>query len=225
MFRDETVAARRNSQRARREGSFSGPSRIGPLPMSLWEGQMQTGDSLDPAMKHQLPWLNAHALVGLPGPLRRDVETRAVDRFFVNWILYPGPGGTSHGHLHNLPVLYQDAQPGSVLWHAVRAVAFADMRHFCDGEVSFSVKARRSYGAALAGIRANVANDQELTTDHLLAALLLVDSFEVRFHVLSVLWYCAMSSTDLPLSVLDNLSWANTTTWSPQRSYQVHLPD
>ena len=147
--------------------------------MSLLEEQAQAVDRANPDTKYQLPWLNTHALAGLPGPLKRDVEARAVDRFFINWILYPGPAGTSHGHLQNLPLLYQDAPSGSVLWHAVRAVAFADVRHVWDGDVSFSVKARRSYGAALAGIRANAANDHEITTDHVLAALLLVDSFEV----------------------------------------------
>ena len=184
MFRDENSAARRNSQRARREGGFAGPSHIGPLQMSLWKEQAQPRDEVDPDIKHQLPWLNAHALAELPGPLKRDVKARAVDRFFVNWILYPGPTGTSHGHLHNLPVLYQDAQPGSVLWHAVRAVAFADMRHIWDGGVYFSTEARRSYGAALTGIRAHAANENELTTDQVLAALLLVDSFEVRIPLL-----------------------------------------
>ena len=184
MFRNENTTARRNSQRARREGGFSCVCHFGRLPMSLLQDETLATDDVDLDIKHQLPWLNARTLAQLPEPLKRDVEARAVDRFFVNWILYPGPAGTSHGHLHNLPILYQDTKPGSVLWHAVRAVAFADMRHLRHGDILFSTKARLSYGAALAGIRMNAANDRELATDHVLAALLLVDGFEVRvYHV------------------------------------------
>lgn len=64
----------------------------------------------------------------MPEPLKRDVQSRAVERFFINWILHPGRNGTP-GHMANLPVLYDSAPPESALAHAVRTVAFADVRH------------------------------------------------------------------------------------------------
>jgi hypothetical protein len=33
----------------------------------------------------------------VPGPLKRDVETRAVERFFVNWTLHPSNHGVTPG--------------------------------------------------------------------------------------------------------------------------------
>ena len=42
------------------------------------------------------PWLN---VTNIPRALDRDVETRAVERFFVNWTLYPSNHGDSSGEL------------------------------------------------------------------------------------------------------------------------------
>lgn len=138
-------------------------------------------DSPEISWQSLFPWLNNRSLAVLPEPLKRDLETRAVDRFFVNWILYPGRDGGSIGHMHDLPKLYHTALPDSVLWHAVRAVAFADLRHTRDHDVPFNLKAQRSYGAALNRIRIAVETGQELLTDDTFSGLLLIDSFEVLF--------------------------------------------
>jgi hypothetical protein len=82
--------------------------------------------------------------------------------------------------MDELPMLYQTAQPNSVLWLAVRAVAFADMKNQSAGNVPFSVKARQYYGAALNRMRTMVSNPEELGSDHVLLAMLLIDNFEVR---------------------------------------------
>ena len=105
--------------------------------------------------------------------------TRALDRFFVNWTLYPLNDGVSPGYMHDLPMLYLSATPESVLWLAVRAVAFADMKHATVGEIGFYIMARQHYGAALSRIRAAAHEEQELTNDHILAATLLIDNFEI----------------------------------------------
>jgi hypothetical protein len=143
-------------------------------------------DMLSPGLQHQYSWLNNIGLAEVPEPLKRDLETRAVERFFINWTLYPGNDGVSPGHMQNLHTLYLSAPPESVLWLAVRALAFADMRNSRAGNVPFSIKARRNYGAALTRMREIANNEQELVDDRVLAALLLIDNFEVP-------GYCAMS--------------------------------
>ncbi len=81
--------------------------------------------------------------------------------------------------MHELPMLFQSAEPDSVLWLAVRAVAFADLREESAGNVPFRIKARRSYGAALESMRVIITDQQKLDDDHILSAMLLIDNFEV----------------------------------------------
>jgi hypothetical protein len=92
--------------------------------------------------------------------------------------------------MSGLPTLVFTAEQGSVLWLAVRAVAFADMRDETSGSVPFHVKARQHYGAALNRMRAVIADGQEdLGSDAVLTAMLLVDNFEVRLLLpLASLW-------------------------------------
>lgn len=78
-----------------------------------------------------------------------------------------------------LPALYTTAQPGSILWNAGRAMAFADLKDFNGG--SFAVKARQSYGAALTRMRLIANDSKKLTQDGILAALLLIDKFELIY--------------------------------------------
>lgn len=52
----------------------------------------------------------------------------------------------------NLPVLYNSAPKDSALGHAVRTVAFADVRHMYELGVSYNSRARQSYGTALSRI-------------------------------------------------------------------------
>ena len=82
--------------------------------------------------------------------------------------------------MSHVPALYYDSESNSVLAYAIQAMAFADVKNANSTEgVSFQTKARRSYGAALKGIRKAAENEQELSSDSSLATLLLVDSFEV----------------------------------------------
>lgn len=114
--------------------------------------------------------------------MRRDLDSRAIDRLFADWVLFPGNDGLSPGHMHTIPALYHDAVLGSVLWHSVRALAFANLHRARDGDgLSFSVKARRSYGEALRQLRQVVQNEERLSDDRSLAALLLIDCFESMY--------------------------------------------
>lgn len=185
LFLNENDTARRNSQRARGEG---GNVVDIPLNLNLDQAQAMPPDEQHQALTYDersreclqitCPWLTQRALASIPEPLRRSVEDRAVERFFTNWVLFPGRNGTP-GHMANLPVLFYGASADSVLAHAVRTVAFADVKHTYDRGISFSLRARHAYGAALSGIRGITELESEMASDEAFAALLLIDSFEV----------------------------------------------
>ena len=81
--------------------------------------------------------------------------------------------------MHNLPMLYLSAPPESVLWLAVKAVAFADARNEMAGNVPFRIKVWQHYGTALNRMRDVVQHREELVNDRILSAILLIDNFEV----------------------------------------------
>lgn len=174
VFMDENVVAQRNSWLARRPRL---KNRI------FSQGVRQTSpvqcDVTDKDLQRQYYWLNSTSLSELPTPPPRDIETKAVKRLFLDWTLNPSNDGRSPGYMCDLPALFSTAQPGTVLWHAVRAVAFAGLKD-CDGG-SFSLKARQSYGSALRRMRVIINDPQKLTEDRVLAALLLIDVFEKMF--------------------------------------------
>ncbi|KAF2673700.1 hypothetical protein BT63DRAFT_431674 [Microthyrium microscopicum] len=186
VFRDENEVAKRNSKRARgergqsfnRSGEASSSSSIVPRGR-----QALAADNVPDieTLQRQFLWLNQRALAEIPEPLKRDVETRAIERFFINWTLHPSNDGGSPGHMHNLPALYSATQPDSVLWHAVRAVAFAEVRNQSIDNVPFNVKARQQYGAALNSVRTIVTNENDIANDRVLSAILLLDNFELLY--------------------------------------------
>ncbi len=188
IFLDENERARRNSERARRSPRAD-QGNVVPVPTVREQQSHSSSVGISNAFFRQhYPWLSSQAVAEVPGPLRRDLETRAVERFFVNWILHPRNDGMSPGYMHDLPTLYLSAPPESALWLVIRATAFADMRDARTESAPFHIKARRHYGASLASMR-NIANEeQNLTDDHVLAAILFIDCFEVwRFNYLIVL--------------------------------------
>lgn len=59
-------------------------------------------------------------------------------------------------------------------------MAFADIKNARSRDgVPFHIQARRSYGQALTQIRKAAQADQDISSDEVLVALLLIDSFEV----------------------------------------------
>jgi hypothetical protein len=83
------------------------------------------------------------------------------------------------GYMHELPILFLSVPQDSVLWLAVRAVAFADIRNESTGNVSFHTKSRQHYGAALNRMRTVINDQQNLGDDKILFSMLLIDNFEV----------------------------------------------
>lgn len=81
--------------------------------------------------------------------------------------------------MHELPILFQSAERDSVLWLAVRALAFADLKNETSGDIPFQTKARQHYGAALSRMRSVVYNQQDLSNDEILFSMILIDNFEV----------------------------------------------
>ena len=175
--------AQRNSERARSERPAS---RTLPVAIETAQGPVTQAPQASASFEDNerdvqsfYTWLNERGLTTIPEPLKRDLEVRAVDRFFINWIIHPSRDGLSPGHMHDLPKLYYSCPSGSILWLAVRAVAFADTKNARHNDVTFDIKARSSYGSVLARIRESAVNDHELASDHMLVSLLLVDTFEV----------------------------------------------
>lgn len=209
MFRDENEVARRNSRRARRQlgHSFIAEAESSDSANSTaqsWPHQSATVTIGSSRLQQQYSWLSDHALATVPEPLKRDVETRAVERFFVNWMLHPSNHGGFPGklimlgrretpgllillitiyvgYMHELPMLFLSVQQDSVIWLAVRAVAFADIRNESSGNVPFHTKSRQHYGAALNRMRTVLNDQQNLGDDKILFSMLLIDNFEVFY--------------------------------------------
>ncbi|KAB5533618.1 hypothetical protein GE09DRAFT_972809 [Coniochaeta sp. 2T2.1] len=196
-FRNENEVAKRNSQRVKKQqqpsfrihrvlgsttGSTSSPSSDSSLqskPESRTSNASTTGAA--DSLKHGYWSFNNSTNVKVPEPLKRDVEIRAVERFFVNWTVCPSKEGSSPGYMWELPTLFSNAKKGSVLWHAVRAVAFADMKGESRDSVPYHLKARQHYGAALSCMRTVIADQTELGTDSIMTAILLIDNFELMY--------------------------------------------
>jgi hypothetical protein len=149
IFLDDNERAQRNSERARR-APREDVVRVLPMP----EEQSHSSVAISNVFFRQhYSWLSDRAVAEVPGPLKRDLETRAVKQFFINWILHPRNEGLSPGYMHDLPTLYLSASPDSVLRLVIRAMAFADMRNARTEKAPFYVEARRHYGISLAGMR------------------------------------------------------------------------
>lgn len=183
LFRDETIIAQKLSERARGQPSStaSAPLAAPVTSESSAESSKSPPGAFDtPDLQRQYPWLNEHAIAEIPEPLKRDIETRAIERFFVDWTVHPSK--VSPGHMHHLPMLYESAPAESVLPLVVQAVAFADRRNARDSKnETFAVKAQRSYVAALARMRAIADNGENFADDRVLAALLLFDCYETVY--------------------------------------------
>ncbi|KAF2102463.1 hypothetical protein NA57DRAFT_63397 [Rhizodiscina lignyota] len=183
VFLDENETAQRNSQRARKEWRRSPGAGTSSSLTHVQQGQQSpaAANEVDEFLRQQYSWLNERAYTQVSEPLKRDLEARAVERFFINWTLHPSNHGVSPGHMHDLPMLFLGAPPDSILWHAVRAVAFADMRNESSGDSPFYVKSRLHYGAALNRTRMILHDQQDLSNDRVLSAILLIDNFELMY--------------------------------------------
>ena len=177
-FRNENQHAQELSRRSRRE-----------LQHGAWlagsEAALQDIEASAPSelefneitLQAQFSWLNEQAFASIPDHVRLDAATQAVDRFFANWIVYPNE--LSPGYMHHLPLLYETATPDSVLRSSIRALAFADVRRTSSGGQDYKLKALQNYGAAIHRLRAVAGEPTNFQRDETLAALLLIDAFEV----------------------------------------------
>ncbi|KAI1627483.1 hypothetical protein EDD37DRAFT_263033 [Exophiala viscosa] len=182
IFLDENDVAQRNSERAR---SRRNESQMIPISFDLAASQGSSAPTFTErtsTLRKQLyHWLNERELTEIPPVLQLDMETQAVSRFFVNWTLYPCNLGLSPGYMDQVPKLYSNAAPHSILWLAVQAVAFADMKYYGPGYDQLSATALQYYGLALALLRTLAADEERILDDQVLAALLLIDDFESLF--------------------------------------------
>lgn len=171
VFRDHNEFAQRKSESARgtRKVSSPGPSKSEPSTIDV-------APSSD-----EYPWLNELGRSEIPQSIYRTLEQRAIDRCFVDWVLFPCNSGASPGYMKELPALYESAPESCVLKYAVEAMAFAAQKdqRGTDG-VAFSTKAQNQYGAALATMQMKItAGEGDFADDWTLAGLLLIENFEV----------------------------------------------
>lgn len=177
-FRDETERAQQLSRRAR--GETQGQT-------SSVDSSVARTDTQEPmvidasALRSHFSWLNERALAGLPAHIKRDPTILAVERFFAKWIAYPDD--VSPGYMHSLPLLHEMSAPNSVLHLSVLAVAFADLRFVESGSREYEFRGLRSYGSAITRLRVIVQEPNDFKDDQTLAAILLLDIFEVLFYI------------------------------------------
>ena len=157
-------------------------------------------------------------LANVAGPLDKDFGARAVDRFFINWTVYPDNDGVSPGHMHHIHALYVHAPPVSILWLAVRALAYADLKYETVSGTPFNIKAREYYGAALHQLRVYASEQQRLVNDQVLAAVLLIDNFEVGTRLAFIqTTYRRLTVVDLAV-----IPFTKRSSLASSRCYQVH---
>jgi len=207
-FFDETERAERLSREARGEIHEEGILEVNAA-----------------ALQTRFSWLNDQALASIPPRLKLDATTLAVDRLFAHWIIYPND--VSPGYMHHLPLLYEKAPPNSVLQSSVRALAFADIRRTSSGGPEYRTKALQSYGAAITRLRTAAQDPADLEGDETLAALLLIDAFEVCLILCYPVTYAnetARHSTWAGMSHLACMPKLSSTCWRMEVMSSSTLP-
>lgn len=148
----------------------------------------QTGEStqdLCNASFVQQQYLDWELSSPLIAPLSRSRVRRAVERCFLNWIMYPcdlekGCGG----YLPLTPALYDSEHSSPLLRSAVEALAFANVGDAKDIDGRwFHTKARARYGAVIQELRGIVATSHPnaLLRGDVLASILLLDNWELVY--------------------------------------------
>lgn len=127
---------------------------------------------LDEKHTQYAPWLKREAVAKIPRSITGNLDARVVDYYFSRWIIQPCNHRLSPGHLQDLPVLYEQSLPGTALRLSIEACGYGEFR----GQ---QLKARSKYGAALGRIRELIFDINQSTRDSVLAALLIIDNFEV----------------------------------------------
>lgn len=198
VFRNQNQAAQQGSERARQEIRRKRPEVI-PLRLAasssastLLHAPASLASEVPDTQPHEhYRGLRDREIAVLPQPIARDPGTRAVERFFIDWTSLSRHDGVAAGHEHDVPNLYSNANPDSILWFAARAMAFAHVNR--RGLIKDSSSALHLYGEALAGLRSLTFDGYAFANDDVLAGLLLVDAFEVSSsffisHLLGCAW-------------------------------------
>lgn len=170
IFRDEREKARSASQRAR--------TQLGQRRTRIIDG-VSVGESQcpDPVafLKHRL-WLTK---ASLPRTLSSPLEERASCALFFDWTMNPSNEGISPGYMDLIRPFYNAQPPGSLLRVAVEALAFANIQSLTVTNCDFACLARIKYGESLMLLRSAIRFKGFQLEDHELAAVFVVDIFEV----------------------------------------------
>lgn len=203
IIRSENAIGRSNPRRSRRSSTqrrfVSGvtsmtadmqlPGSIQTLPVpsrasSFPQGQSEVQGHLYTQGVHPYSPLSTTSQ-SVPAPLLRSRMQRAIERFFLDWIMYPCcTEKICPGYLHLTVELYHSSSSSPLLRSAVQALAFANVRgaHDLDGR-SFLLKAQACYGNAIQQLRhlVETAPPHVLAGDDVVASILFLDSWELMY--------------------------------------------
>ena len=108
--------------------------------------------------------------------LQPDRSAQLVEQMFTEWTLVPS---RKLEHAVQLPLLHVKTAPHSLLWLAVRALAYAHCSEDITAAISHGETALDVYGRALSILRNAAGDPQNLQDNEVLGAILLLDNFEV----------------------------------------------
>lgn len=186
IFRSENVTAARNSKRARLAvRKRSAPSSTRSVSDGKQSSASVSSISGDTPNNHHSsdeeelwPDFDIADETPVPASVSTPVIDRAVHRYFEDWIITPTRQGRQPGHMIHAIALYLSADSKSTYRTAIQACAYAHLQFENDG--AFANKARSTYGKALMCMKDEIADKYKVHDDRLLAAVLLLDGFEVR---------------------------------------------
>ena len=113
----------------------------------------------------------------LAPPMPNDWHQQAICQFFYDYVI-PVDNKGRGGFLVFLPDLYQRSQGAQFLVEAVQAVSMASLASR-KSMPHLMIRARRSYGKALALVNTALDHEEQKKSDELQASLLLLTKYEV----------------------------------------------
>lgn len=169
IFRDEREKARAASRRARRQ---PGQQRTSMVDNAVEKSRCLGFGSF---LEQRLCLTKA----SLPITLSSLVEERAACALFIDWTMDPSNEGISPGYMDLIRPFYYAQPPGSLLRVAVEALAFASIQSLTLTNGDFARLARIKYGESLILLRSAILSKGFQLQDYELAAVFVVDMFEV----------------------------------------------
>ena len=121
---------------------------------------------------------DSYATGTIPPPLPTDWHGQAISMFSQDYVVTSRTSIFDTGYLQIVPSLYASEKEMSALSQAVSAVALTSVAHRTRLD-RLSAQARQRYGLALKLLREAMSDQKMVKSDSCLAAILLLDFYEV----------------------------------------------